>query len=251
MKIKILLGFFLFLLLACQKEEIKNNKASIAKMSFNFGEVSFEGNEGVLKAPENTDLEKLMPTISISEGASVYPPSNAITDFTAPVDYTVTSEDQKNVNYYTVSVVLPIVKFTVFDCTNRSAENPTSELAPNAKISIFKDISSKKELIEEITTDENGVAFLYGYKDWEYYFLTDKKGAVNLIDGYIVNGIFENQAEIDNYPSQNQPSQIGDLKFMDTNGDGMVDAGDKVDHRRIWDIPENGVKQIVIHISKE
>lgn len=251
MKIRTLITLFLFLMVACKKDDVKNNEASILKMSFDFGEVVFADNEGTIKAPENTDLKKLIPTIEISEGAIVYPPSKAITDFREDVDYTVTSEDQGNVNYYNVSVLLPIVRFIVFDCTNRSSENLTPELSPNTKISILKDVSGEKELIEELISEENGEALLYGYRDSIYYFLADKNGATNLIDGYIVNGIFESQEDINNYPRQDQPSQIGDLKFMDSNGDGLVNQYDKIDYRRIWNMPDNGIKEIKIYIAKE
>lgn len=249
MKVKVIFVFFLILFFACEKDEVKNNEASILGISFDFGEVIFEGNKGIVKAPDNTDLEKLKPTIELSKGAFVYPPSRAITDFSKPVDYTVTSEDQENVNYYNVSVLLPIVKFTVYDCTNRSAENPTSKLAPGTKISIFKAVSDGKELFDEITSDENGEAFLYGYRDIEYHFLADKNGAVNILNGYIVNGIFESQEDVDNNPVQNQPSQIGDLKFMDANADGIVDENDKVDYRKIGEIPESGRKEINVYIA--
>ncbi len=251
MKIKILITLFLFTLVACQKDDTKNNEASILKMSFDFGEVSFNGNEGTIKAPDNTDLEKLIPTIEISEGAVVFPPSKAITDFTGPVYYSVTSEDQENVNYYTVSVLPLIVKFTVYDYTDWSIENPIAVLAPETKISIFKDVSGKKELMEEITTDENGKVFLNGYRNLAYYFLADKNGAVNIIDGYVVNGVFENQEDIDMSPPQGQPSQVGDLKFLDVNNDCLVNEDDKMDYIRIWDIPENGIKEIKIYIAKE
>ncbi len=247
MKIKISILLFLLFLAACQK----NNEALILKMSFDFGEVTFEGNQGTINAPENTDLKKLIPTIEISKGAVIYPPSKAITDFTDPVDYTVTSKDKENINYYTVSVLLPLVKFTVYDCTNRSAEDPTAELAPDAKIMIYKDVTGKKELIEELTTDENGEALLYGSRKIVYYFLANRDGAVNVINGYIVNGIFKSQEDIDMSPQQEQPSQIGDLKFMDVNQDGLVNKDDKVDYVRIWGIPENGIKEITVYLAKE
>lgn len=252
MKTGIMTLLFLILFFSCKKESMKNHEASILKMTFDFGDVIFDGSDGATKAPDNIELEKLIPTIEISEGAVIYPPSKATTDFTKPVSYTVTSEDQEHVNYYTVAVLLPIVKFKVFDCTNRSKGNPTAELASETKISIFKeDDSGDKQPIEDITTDAHGVAFLYGDRDIMYYFSATKNGAVDLIDGYIVYGVFESQEDIDNYPPQNQPSQVGDLKFMDTNGDGRVNEDDMVDYRRIWGIPESGVKEIEIYIAKE
>lgn len=252
MKTEIMTLLLLILFFSCKKESVKNNEASILKMTFDFGEVIFDESDGAIKAPDNIELEKLIPTIQISEGAVIYPPSKATTDFTKPVSYTVTSEDQDHVNYYTVSVLLPIVKFTVFDCTNRSKGNPKAKLASKTKISIFKeDESGDRQLIEEITTDAQGVAFLYGYRDIMYYFSASKNGAVDLINGYIVNGVFESQEDIDSYPPQNQPSQVGDLKFMDTNGDGRVDEDDRVDYRQTWGIPESGVKEFEIYIAKE
>ncbi len=252
MKIRFVIYLFIFLVVGCQKEEVKNNEASLLKMSFNFGDVNFDGNEGTIKAPVDIEVERLIPTIQISEGAVVYPPSKATTDFTEPVDYTVTSEDQKNVNYYTVSVLLPIVKFIVFDCTNRTAESPVAELASGTNISIFKENESGEKLpLEEITTDENGEALFYGYRDIRYYFRASKNGAVNIINGYIVNGIFESQEDIDNYPPQNHPSQIGDLKFVDINGNGEVNEEDRVDYSKTPGIPENGIKEVIIYIAKE
>ena len=238
-------------MLACRKDDTKNDAVSIVKMNFDFGEVTFHGNEGTINAPVNTDLKKLVPAIYLSEGAVVHPPSNAITDFTTPVDYIVTSEDGKNVAHYTVSVFLPVVKFIVFDCTNRSADLPTAELAPGAKISIYTDKSGQKELLEELTTDDNGEAFLYADRDLIYYFRTDQNGAVDLIDGYVINGIFESQAGIDVYPLQIQPSQIGDLKFLDTNADGVVNEDDRVDYQSIRNIPEPGLYEINVYIARE
>ena len=251
MKARILIGLLLFLTIGCQKDDVKNDEASILSMSFDFGEVVFDNSEGTIKAPANTNLEKLIPTIALSEGAVVYPPSKAITNFSEPVDYSVISEDGENVNYYTVSVFLPIVKFTVYDCTNRTAESPTPQLASNAKISIFKKGAGEKELIEELTTDENGEALLYGHNETTFYYLAEKNEAVNLIDGYIVYGIFQSQEDIDNSPVQHQPSEIGDLKFKDANGDWRVNEDDKVDYQLVWDLPASGIKEITIYIAKQ
>lgn len=146
---------------------------------------------------------------------------------------------------------LPIVKFTVYDCTNRSAENPIPVLAPGAKIRIYNDVSGNKKLIDELTADENGETLLYGDRKVVYYFLADKNGAVNVIDGYIVNGIFKSQEDIDTSPKQVQPSNIGDLKFLDLNQDLLVDEYDKVDYVRIWHMPENGLKEITVYLAKK
>ncbi|NMM48537.1 SusC/RagA family TonB-linked outer membrane protein [Marinigracilibium pacificum] len=54
--------------------------------------------------------------------------------------------------------------------------------------------------------------------------------------GYFVglqtNGIFQNQAEIDNAPTQ-EGAQPGDLRFVDVNGDGMIDFSGNTDRVQI------------------
>ncbi|RZK11737.1 MAG: TonB-dependent receptor [Flavobacterium sp.] len=50
--------------------------------------------------------------------------------------------------------------------------------------------------------------------------------------GYKTDGIFQNQAEIDAHPSQaglGAATSPGDLRFVDVNGDGIIDANDKTD----------------------
>lgn len=50
--------------------------------------------------------------------------------------------------------------------------------------------------------------------------------------GYKTDGVFQNQAEIDEWvasgkPTMGNPAQPGDLKFVDYNGDGLLDSNDK------------------------
>lgn len=46
------------------------------------------------EVPYSTDVTSLVPTIEISEGATISPDSGVATDFTNPVTYTVTAEDE-------------------------------------------------------------------------------------------------------------------------------------------------------------
>ena len=47
--------------------------------------------------------------------------------------------------------------------------------------------------------------------------------------GYQTDGIFQNQTEINNSAVTNVAAQPGDLKFVDQNGDGVIDLDDRVD----------------------
>jgi len=44
--------------------------------------------------------------------------------------------------------------------------------------------------------------------------------------GYETDGIFQNQDELDSYPSMSQAG-VGDLRFVDTNGDGQINGDDR------------------------
>ena len=51
---------------------------------------------------------------------------------------------------------------------------------------------------------------------------------VNSFYGYVTNGIFQNQAEVDNYATQVPGgTSPGDIKFKDLNNDGVINADDR------------------------
>ena len=59
-----------------------------------------------ITVPFGTDVTTLTPTITVSTGATVSPASGAATDFTAPVNYTVTAEDGTTTKIYAVTVTV-------------------------------------------------------------------------------------------------------------------------------------------------
>ncbi|WP_428228802.1 SusC/RagA family TonB-linked outer membrane protein [Flavobacterium sp.] len=57
-----------------------------------------------------------------------------------------------------------------------------------------------------------------------------KKMPIGYFYGYKTDGIFQNQAEVDAHPSQlalGADAKPGDLRFVDVNGDGVIDTKDK------------------------
>ena len=58
----------------------------------------------VVVVPDGTDLTKIKPTIAVSNGATVYPLSGSVQDFTNPVNYTV-KDVYGDIQNYTVTVV--------------------------------------------------------------------------------------------------------------------------------------------------
>jgi TonB-linked SusC/RagA family outer membrane protein len=70
--------------------------------------------------------------------------------------------------------------------------------------------------------------------DWEYRYQNrigksfGSGGAMHPF-GLIALGLFENQEEIDNSPLQNYGAyRVGDIKYQDVNGDGIIDSLDEV-----------------------
>jgi len=47
--------------------------------------------------------------------------------------------------------------------------------------------------------------------------------------GFKTDGVFQNQTEVDAYPTINSAVQAGDLKFVDINNDGVIDDDDRTD----------------------
>jgi hypothetical protein len=67
------------------------------------GTINSSGYTINLVVPGNTDVTKLVPTITISDGATIFPNSGTAEDFTNPITYTVTAQDG-SIQDYTVTV---------------------------------------------------------------------------------------------------------------------------------------------------
>ncbi len=74
----------------------------------------------------------------------------------------------------------------------------------------------------------------YVYKDepdYPYVWKTETGKPLDRRVGYICDGFFESQAEIDNAPIQpygKEVLKVGDLKYRDVNGDGTINSDDEV-----------------------
>jgi hypothetical protein len=85
-----------------------------------------------VEVPFGTDLTALLPSITLSEGATVDPPSGTVADFTNPVTYTVTAQDGTTIQTWIVSVhLLPntetdITEFSLSEQTGPSNIDPVN-----------------------------------------------------------------------------------------------------------------------------
>ncbi|GAA4298269.1 DUF4960 domain-containing protein [Aestuariibaculum suncheonense] len=105
-----------------------------------------------LTLPEGTDLTSLEPTIEVTEGVSITPGSGAVTDFSNPVIYTVSSATltEEYTAIVTTPVDGPVIAFLGTSASLQSITNPDEITAsdwlfenyPGAQYLSFTDISN-------------------------------------------------------------------------------------------------------------
>ncbi len=103
-EINLLLILLFILFNACKSDDVNlilSDKKIISEFKiFNISaEINSLNNTINLSLPENTDITKLSPTITISEKATLEPASNTEQDFTNSITYTVTAEDNSSQKY--------------------------------------------------------------------------------------------------------------------------------------------------------
>jgi hypothetical protein len=225
----LLITSVLLLAVSCKKTDTpKSSEAKLLAVTCSFGNgvLDTATNSVVIKAPENTDVTQIIAEFDISKNATIYPPSGVVTDFTNPVTYTIKSEDNSGKYIFTIIVRKPIVKFTVYDCSNWTPASFRT-LQANAVINIFtksEDVGTTKTY-DVLTSDSNGEAILYGARTNNYYFTANKDNKSNIVNGYVLLGTYNTQAEVDGSPDT--AARIGGLWFKDVNGDGRFRSDDK------------------------
>jgi TonB-linked SusC/RagA family outer membrane protein len=107
------------------------------------------------------------------------------------------------------------------DVTNRGFEFTISYGNAGEKKRLSYDVSLN------FTTNHNEVTGLGGDQSLIYTDTRTVKGqAINSFYGYVMDGIFQNQSQIDAAPSQPN-ARPGDIRFKDLNGDHVIDANDR------------------------
>ena len=105
-------------LTSCIREEALNTEADIESVTLQgnimnrpavFGDAVTQ-NDGskvypiMLYVKKGTDVSKLAPQLTLTEGATVLPKSGTVLDFTRPQDYVVTSQDGQWQRHYRITV---------------------------------------------------------------------------------------------------------------------------------------------------
>ena len=82
----------------------------------------------------------------------------------------------------------------------------------------------------DISTLHNEVTSVGGENAQPIYGFASKTAVgheVGEIYGYVTDGIFQNQSEINNHATQEPGTAPGDIRFKDLNNDGVIDANDR------------------------
>ena len=115
--------------------------------------------------------------------------------------------------------------------------NPWSNKGKVDNWGIELSVNWRKEFTKDLYVDFRG-NFTYTENKYvnldepvyPYVWKTSTGKPLSRTTGYIAQGLFSSQEEIDNSPTQNLGSTVkpGDIKYRDVNGDGKIDGSDQV-----------------------
>lgn len=149
--------------------------------------------------------------------------------------------DDKNNSIEDNSIQFSIIVYNHLEYNVDQGVFPISE---GAQIDIYEDLNSEDDTpVLTITTDSEGIATgkldsgtytaIVTYKTQSNLIepgvlFREENGSViwdNVTFGFVPEGVFENQEDL--AQSHQDDAEIGDLKFPDLNGDGIIDDDDR------------------------
>lgn len=142
-------------------------------------------------------------------------------------------------------------KLTVRNTAGWTTENPDYQLVSNAAVYFYKEYPESLSLGEPdytIFTDESGQVRIYDNEIDAVCFIVEKNDESNIVNDYLIGGIFSNQSEIDSW-AYIEGATIGSYKYLDLNGDGVVDEMDKAPCESIY-ISLEETNEKVVYIGK-
>lgn len=99
----------LLFLVSCIREAPLSPEADIVAFSFPeniaLSDAIMNGTNIAITVRKGVDLTAIVPTITVTEGATIHPAADEPRDFTSPVTYTVVSQDQRYQQTYTVQAI--------------------------------------------------------------------------------------------------------------------------------------------------
>jgi hypothetical protein len=128
------------------------------------------------------------------------------------------------------------INITVRDATTWTIANPLGESVPGATVMLYQSNKPDHDFPDfKGVTDANG-KITFNIMLMKYLVIKVEKGDLsnvvvqeidnNLINGYIIYGVFKDMAEIDSSPYQPNAS-VGSIRIADMNADGQISSYDR------------------------
>ena len=198
-KLFYLLLIVLTLVTSCDKaedtESVKETGNSISSFVVEGAEITLDKDSKTvtIEVSSDVDITKITPTFEISSKASVSPASGVVQDFTNPVVYTITAEDN-SVEKYTATVV--VLKSDEKKIKTFTGDDVTFYVLEDDKF-IYGEIlfsSSKMEVAPVITISEGSSispksGVVQPFNEFVIYTVTAEDGSTELYTMYIVNSL--------------------------------------------------------------
>lgn len=131
-------------------------------------------------------------------------------------------------------VIPPSNSFTRYNTNSGTIENKGYEFDLNVKIFTGKfkwdasgNLSVNRNKITSLGSIESFPAPTFGAVGGQSLNIAKVGYPIGAFYGYRITGIYQNQAEIDNGPTDPTLPEPGDFKFKDLNGDGKISAEDR------------------------
>jgi len=141
------------------------------------------------------------------------------------------------IHYYDVLAEVKEITIDVIDVDTWSPANPGGDYAENAIVKLLdRNNPDKNSPLYEGMTDSNGRVIFNQVQQDDYFVYIEKGNQSNVIEkeiingkevGFLIGGIFQNQAELDQSSVKLPGTSVGDPKLVDVNGDGILNVNDK------------------------
>lgn len=197
-----------------------------------------DGNTSTQKEPIHTYAEAGDFTITLLAGGDTN------NDGALTVDDNVATTTET----ITIEPLIKSLELTIKDGTSWTQQNPNLALAEGAVVDLYISQSSFDAGTPDFTatSDENGELVFNDLAEGTYFMLVAKGDLSNIKDGFLIDGVFQTQEEIDGGAIHSGNPQPGDLRLVDLNGDAIISNDDKVEYQIIIYEGELITKEVTI-----
>lgn len=237
-----ILAFVVFILLISCEEENSNKSDEISEASFSWSSESNKVSSVINFINKSDNATQYLWLFGDGETSEISEPSHI---YKKQGDYEITLIAGEDINLdgllnsldnadsltKTITIVPNhlVVELSIVTTSNWTIDNPIYDPVPNAVIKLFKKSPTSINLEEPdytLTSDEDGKLMIYDEDVEAVCFIVENGDESNIVDGYLIGGVFTDQAQIDNW-SYIENASVGSSMYIDLNDDNIVNNDDK------------------------